>query len=584
MSSISESGAVAFTQALEGYLVRFPLVAGSPDPTSPPFCPKHCPCLRAKPAGDDSTWSRTDTTHARDRQRRAYTLMLQTTFPLDLARSMSNVWMLPHRWALGPWEGGVEWNRETAELLLAEAGDTHPPAGSDPLLCIFRLGGHRFPLRVLWSAEGGVWRDWQDCIGEILELGSGISKLPFKVARYCDHSRCGENWSPWLVIPDDAQPSMSIVRASDRVGTLSHVASASSHFAGEVGELMVQEVLHGAAVAHYPLARVVRTGHRPRSGDFQVALAEGTFLVEVKNYTRAVPTKEVEKLCRDLEASGARGGILISLGSGVAGVRCPGSIAGSILNPAGFSVEMVPASDGQMRPLLIVVCPAGAEISSQSNLSHVCSLTLATVALLATNHPHSTGRPPETRVLESLALQLERAETNVSRVLGTQQESTQAALAIYHQGLAALTTVRTSLAALGGQVRAELGGVTHTSQPKTWEVFRETVGAMHEPEAVFQIWTALRGDQRPWTFERKSAARSMSCQANGDCVTFRFLTTATRCVVPIAFLRQYLAVWLLDPILQKSLTVAPASSGSTCAIQLDGVVLPYLVALVAGWA
>lgn len=361
---------------------------------------------------------------------------------------------------------------------------------------------------------------------------------------------------------------------------------------GELGELLVQQALHGAAVAHCAQARVVRTGHRPRSGDFQVTLAEGLFLVEVKNYTRAVPAKEVDKLRRDLEASGARGGILISLGP-VAGVRNPSPLRFStaceqqvVRQPAAFDLEMVPSLDGQVRPLLTVCShaagPGRPAEDAATDLSHLCSLALSATSLLATRHPHVVGRAPSAEVLEALLLRLHQAGTAISAALEAQQSSLQATLSVHHQGIAALATARSNLASLEGQVRAEVGAPPTKSRLSTWAAFQDAVGGMHAPDLVHQVWSALNGGGVAWTIEQKAGTCTASCSWGAThSATFRFLATSSRCVVPTAALQSCLAAWLSDPVLQKSLAVS--CGGGREAVSLTDVRLdePMLAPLLA---
>lgn len=77
---------------------------------------------------------------------------------------------------------------------------------------------------------------------------------------------------------------------------------------GALGEDYVMNILKPHFNAEY-------TRHDAKSADI---IVDKSIMVEVKNYTRAVPTTEVEKFRRDLGAGSALGGVFISLGSSIA--------------------------------------------------------------------------------------------------------------------------------------------------------------------------------------------------------------------------------------------------------------------------
>ena len=84
---------------------------------------------------------------------------------------------------------------------------------------------------------------------------------------------------------------------------------------GAQGEARVAAALEAAG---YSVASVA---HRARSADLAVSAGEGEVYVESKDYSAPVPEKEVKKFLRDLGARGAAGGVLVSLASGISGVR-----------------------------------------------------------------------------------------------------------------------------------------------------------------------------------------------------------------------------------------------------------------------
>ena len=83
---------------------------------------------------------------------------------------------------------------------------------------------------------------------------------------------------------------------------------------GRHGELRVKQVIS----QHFPDANVDTTSFISRSGDFRVSFPNGpTVLIEVKDYTNTVPTMEVDKFCRDMDATGLNFGIMVSISSGI---------------------------------------------------------------------------------------------------------------------------------------------------------------------------------------------------------------------------------------------------------------------------
>ncbi len=90
-------------------------------------------------------------------------------------------------------------------------------------------------------------------------------------------------------------------------GMSSHAPVVSSAIIGARGEDHVREIIE----KNYPGSTVV-TAHEAKSGDITIQLAHNKIIVEVKHYSSAIPTAQVEKFERDLEATAAAGGIFVS--------------------------------------------------------------------------------------------------------------------------------------------------------------------------------------------------------------------------------------------------------------------------------
>src|SRR3989344_1386024 len=80
---------------------------------------------------------------------------------------------------------------------------------------------------------------------------------------------------------------------------------------GQIGEDYVRRIIE----KKYKLEDTRHTGGK---GDYCV---ENKIIVEVKNYSGPVPTREIEKFRRDMIQTNKRGGIMISLGSPIMGKR-----------------------------------------------------------------------------------------------------------------------------------------------------------------------------------------------------------------------------------------------------------------------
>lgn len=91
--------------------------------------------------------------------------------------------------------------------------------------------------------------------------------------------------------------------------------SATASVIGAQGEDYVENILK----ASFEVKDVTKRGY---AGDFIIHKPPVTIMVEVKNYTQAVPSAEVEKFYRDLRAnSSVQGGLFISLNTRITGVE-----------------------------------------------------------------------------------------------------------------------------------------------------------------------------------------------------------------------------------------------------------------------
>ena len=99
---------------------------------------------------------------------------------------------------------------------------------------------------------------------------------------------------------------------------------------GTQGEEHVRSVI----ADRYP---TTSTAHTPKSGDLSVRVLGQRVMVEVKNYTGAIPRESIDKFVRDIDVSLPDAGVFISLGSRIA-------------KKSNFSIEYV-----QGRPVVYMV-------------------------------------------------------------------------------------------------------------------------------------------------------------------------------------------------------------------------------------
>ena len=82
---------------------------------------------------------------------------------------------------------------------------------------------------------------------------------------------------------------------------------------GQIGEATVDAILCSA----FPSAKITNVGKFSHSGDICFELNGYKILIEVKLYSRSVPTKEIDKFKRDLEGKDYDAGMFISWKQGI---------------------------------------------------------------------------------------------------------------------------------------------------------------------------------------------------------------------------------------------------------------------------
>lgn len=139
---------------------------------------------------------------------------------------------------------------------------------------------------------------------------------------------------------------------------------------GQAGE----ELVSAALASTFVVKNVARCAH---SGDLSVWVDHHNICVEVKNYSRTVPATEVAKFVRDLESTGASGGIFISIGgTAIAGVG------------ASFAIRYEPVAGGVVPCVYVSTTdPAAAVVACQM----VANIIRTARSLLADNMTPSAG-------------------------------------------------------------------------------------------------------------------------------------------------------------------------------------------------
>jgi hypothetical protein len=279
-------------------------------------------------------------------------------YPVDPREIAGNVHLRPGP-PPGPAEGGA--------VLVDPAGAVY----ADPLSLV-RAAGRPSPLLQLFLAPGGGHvsvSEAEAAARRSVSLSSAAFRIPPGGFPYAGamleggelllhtgpHPLTGA--PTWVrsggALPPAPPPAGGGARSPEEPGPV------SSALRGAHAEARVAGILEQAGYQVRPVA------HRPRSADLVVDTAGGEIYVEAKDYSAAVPEKEVKKFLRDLGARGAAGGAFISLSSGIVGVR--GGLSARI--------EALPG-EGRLAPVVYVarggpeVVAAGVDLAAHLARHH----------------------------------------------------------------------------------------------------------------------------------------------------------------------------------------------------------------------
>jgi hypothetical protein len=375
--------------------------------------------LQDRPTGDDA-WTDEEVT-ARGLGYVAavgrYIRSVSGSFPVDPYFVAMNAHLLPVlRAGHGPGEA-VEGNLLTfkgvlyadpASLLLAEA---HPAAVATVTTaegCVpFAAFGRACSAKFVWPAGAFPVLSARLADGTLLIPRATGGGLEWIVVRAGDAPAGATVSAPALSVPVLAPA------AEDPL-----FAEQTSSLKGARGEARVYEVL-----AQRTTYTVRDVSHRARSADMVLETPAGKIYVDSKDYNIAVPDKEVQKFRRDLGARGAVAGVLVSLSSGIVGVR--GTLTASL--------EALPA-EGRIVPVVYVasgnpdVIAAGADLAAY--LSKVHPGTLAPAGLHAHDalEAYASGLEDVADLFEDARADLARLATATAAGLGGSLEKLSLAL------------------------------------------------------------------------------------------------------------------------------------------------------------
>ena len=553
----------------------------------PQMCPASCPCQRDLP--EEGYWSQAFAMRTLVRYVSGLATAIENArVPLDLEAASRAVWLRPHRWAVasaqmsderdGAQSAATAWNAETARLLLASCG-RRAPASCDPVLYLLTKTTLRAAEEnVAWFDAlllGGRWCPTNDALLHLVGACPLAEACPVRAIQAGSSiwvASAPGSWGEWIHLPlcgpTTLRPTTESRFDTRDVVDDSHRAardtSSSAHL-GAIGEHVVHRALLAAARVGHPRARVQTTAHRPKSGDFMVETQVGRIIAEAKNYSRPVPRKEVEKLERDLEVCVAAAGLLIALGSGVAGME------------GSTELRMVAnASDG-LSPLLIIslplndgeaTCASCAVRTEEASLATACSLGLSVLILLAAEHPRGSRRLASSDLTESLVMRLEGGGLALGSALDAMKETMGAVLSTHQTGLSALATAKTTLSMVTNSVRSQLdakGLEQREISLASWEEFVGQVGPVAEAEHIHALWPLISMTcAGRWALETAgsgtSRARTVTVarDASGT-LQLKFLAASTRFVSDMGSLsgpgQQAVLEGLTNPVLQKCLKV-----------------------------
>lgn len=514
-------------KALWGYAIR---TGADPFPVSniPTQCPATCPChasfLTVAPI--QSGWVGDVNFLQVDRYHCAIVAVLDSAcVPIDIAALVNNPWILPHKWRASP-----ETNFNIARAMELRG----PPLKfSDEVLDLMRS----LPSPPVAFVVDGEWR----AMTGDTSFPEYASALCIKVAngRIAIKAAATGATSGWTHI-EGVPPYVSHNaegQAADAKGL------------GKAAEIAVCWALHHEGY------EVNVTASRARSADLQIRTDAGLVMVEVKDYSRAVPTAEIEKFERDIVEGSAAAGLMITAGCTIAG------------NQAGRRciTRMVPTACRGLCPMMI--CQVD-NIDSRTEVRTACSASLSALdAITKTCNSKKVQLTPEegaARRLETAGEELARAQATLMSSITASVESRQTAVAALQRSAAAVfETIE--------HIRAE------TNKPSSWEEFVDSAAPMQQHAMVKQVWE--RGTA--WSI-KKTAAQRTATSAEG--YVLRFLATATRATFPLAHTNKAARAALVEAVVlraQKHLKIQEGNFEITLAPEAAPLLHSVLSALLA---
>lgn len=139
---------------------------------------------------------------------------------------------------------------------------------------------------------------------------------------------------------DNNQISQQVERLFDnisdilkKVDGMNMYFSKESSVKGEITENVYETLLN----EEFKNAEITRTSNLARAGDFIISIHDKRYMVDIKNYTRNVPSNEINKLARDVRECKVDGGILVSTNSGICGVDRIG-----VIQPDNIPIVLLP--------------------------------------------------------------------------------------------------------------------------------------------------------------------------------------------------------------------------------------------------
>ena len=538
-------------------------------------CAKDCPCQKPLPEG--AAWTLPFRTRSVVRYMRALSSALDgALYPLDVGRLSGSRPVRPHRWAVPGDEGCqakcqeecLKWNSSVCRDLLA--GYESVPPGSDPVLFLATALAGTLPSQVYFT-ESDEWVEFGAALLALIGLAPGADACPVGAMVvgpdwcYVNQDPGTTQWGRWcrVRLPDGGRHPLGVrLVGPSTPHDLQSVLVGDGLTRGEFGEHVVRGSLLAAA-AGQPGVVVRTTAFRPRSGDFLVELPEGRIMVEVKNYSRAVPGKEVEKLTRDIEVHSPVAAILVALGeSGVVGMASP------------CEVSWIPTTSGQMCPLIMIKTDF-----SEQTLASVCAMGLAMARHMAGARTPGGDGAAQSGLGENVLKRLEAASVVMGGTLSEMQGALSAVVSAHHSGVASVTAARGCLGLATDLVRQSLEPPAKSLcvSGNTWEKFSQQIIPFADGNEVRQVWELIQEEACDWVYVG-GRTRVMKCAVRGSEWRFRLLTAATHLNIPVNLVLDQLPEWLASPVLQKYLRV----TGGRLDIRLCEETAPVFLQLLSG--